>query len=107
MERYLTYYAVKQLPEGTWTWKYDKLFRQPLMLLLKVRMPNLWHCLSQIKAPTLLLNGELSPVLKANVAEDMAKLIPSCKLVTFMGTGHRIHIEKPDEFEREVRGFLG
>lgn len=106
MERYLTYYAVKQTGDGTWTWKYDSLFRNPLLLLLKTRAPNLWECLTDIKCPVLILNGESSPVLKRDDAEKMAGLIADCKLVTFKDTAHRIHIERPQEFEDEVRTFL-
>ncbi|MSQ32668.1 MAG: alpha/beta hydrolase [Dehalococcoidia bacterium] len=106
MERYLTYYAVKQMRDGSWTWKFDSLFRNPLMLLLKTQQPNLWECLPDIKCPVLLLNGELSMVLKSDAAKKMAELIPDCRLVTFKDTAHRIHIERPQEFEDQVSAFL-
>ena len=106
MERYLTYHAVKQLKDGSWTWKYDKLFRNPLLLLLKTRQPDLWGSLPHIKCPTLVLHGELSPVLTQDVADRMAQVIPHCKLVTLKDTSHRIHIERPEEFERLVQEFL-
>lgn len=106
MERYLTYYAVKPVQDGSWTWKFDSLFRNPLLLLLKTRQPDLWECLPDIKCPVLILNGDLSPVLKKDAVEKMVELIPDCKLVTFKDTAHRIHIERPQEFEDEVKTFL-
>lgn len=106
MERYLTYHAIKQTPDGSWTWKFDSLFRNPLLLMLKTRAPDLWASLSGIKCPTLILNGDISQVLKRDVAEKMVELITDCKLVTFKDTAHRIHIERPQEFEEEVKAFL-
>jgi pimeloyl-ACP methyl ester carboxylesterase len=115
LERHLTYHAVKQLPSGMWGWKYDPDFRSPLKLFLvrtpfrfltDIRLPNLWHVLPAIQCPTLVLRGAQSPVLSQRVAEEMTRQIPKGKLIVFSGCGHRLHIERPREFEEAVRQFL-
>ncbi|MBI2867792.1 MAG: alpha/beta hydrolase [Chloroflexi bacterium] len=115
MERHLTYHALKQRDDGRWVWKFDSALRSPLRLFLVrtplrrltgVRLPDLWPVVDKIACPTLVLHGEDSPVLSRDVAEQMLRLLPNGKLVTFPRCGHRIHIERPQEFEAAIRDFL-
>ena len=115
LERYLTVHALKKLPSEKWTWKFDKTLRSPLKLALvrtplgfltNIRLPNLWSLLPRIQCPTLILHGAESPVLSQQVAERMQQLIPDCRLVTFPQCSHRIHIERPQDFEAAIRKFV-
>jgi pimeloyl-ACP methyl ester carboxylesterase len=62
--------------------------------------------LPKIKAPTLLIRGELSDVLAPEVADRMLKEIPDCKFALVAGSGHSIPLESPKGFLEAVRTFL-
>lgn len=62
--------------------------------------------LPRITVPTLLLYGERDVRAPAPVAEAMQAQIPGSRLVFMPGVGHMGHLESPDRFNAEVRGFL-
>lgn len=92
-------------PDGKWTWKYDKALRsgQPRH---RIEPEQGWANWCAIRCPTLLLRGELSDVLSIEVAERMVREHATCELVTVMGSGHPIPLDKPEEFETAVRQWL-
>jgi len=92
------------LDDGTWTFRYDKALRTNR--LPRPATNDGWAMLSKIKAPTLLIRGELSDVLDAEVAERMLKEIPDCKFALVPGSGHSIPLESPKGFLEAVRTFL-
>ena len=49
---------------------------------------DLWPVYEAIKCPTLLLRGETSDVLSAEVAEAMTQRGPKARLITYAGVGH-------------------
>jgi 3-oxoadipate enol-lactonase len=62
--------------------------------------------LGEIEAPTLVLIGaEDQPDLHA-IAERLAREIPGARLETIADTAHVPSMERPDEFDRLVFGFL-
>jgi pimeloyl-ACP methyl ester carboxylesterase len=54
-----------------------------------------WPLLGRITAPTLIVRGEGSTVLPRDVAERMAKLIPSARLEELPGTYHHVMLDRP------------
>lgn len=62
--------------------------------------------LSAIAAPTLVIAGELDPGATPAVAEVIQQNIPAAELVVIDGTLHLCNIEKPDEFNAALTGFL-
>jgi len=62
--------------------------------------------LPRIRVPTLLLYGDRDVRSPAAVAEAMHAQIPGSRLVFIRGAGHMGHLEAPDAFNAEVRGFL-
>lgn len=104
-QRHRTRHNLMRLDDGTWTYRYDKALRgdRPLP------RPNpdaAWAMLKTIKAPTLLIRGEISDVLDPEVAERMVADIPDCKFATVPGSGHSIPLERPKGFLEAVRTFL-
>ncbi len=97
---------LKQLPDGRWTWKYDRRrgLRQRGGGEITV---NLWAELKSIKCPTLLVRGGNSDVLTPETAKKVAATIPNCKLVEVPNAGHLVQGDNPVAFEKAVRGFLG
>jgi len=65
-----------------------------------------WALLPQIKAPTLLVRGELSPVMPREMAERMQAAIPDSRLVTMPGVYHHLVLDAPEEFSRILGDFL-
>jgi pimeloyl-ACP methyl ester carboxylesterase len=92
------------LADGSWTFRYDKALRTNR--LPRPDSGDAWAMLPRIKAPTLLIRGEISDVLAPAVAERMVKDIPDCKFATVAGSGHSIPLEKPQGFLEAVRTFL-
>jgi len=92
------------LEDGTWTFRYDKALRANR--LPRPDAGDAWAMLPAIKAPTLLVRGELSDVLAPEVADRMLKEIPNCKFAAVPGAGHSIPLESPKGFLDAVRTFL-
>lgn len=62
--------------------------------------------LPQIAVPTLLLYGDSDARSPAAVADAMHAQIRGSRLVFMPGVGHMGHVEMPERFNAEVRGFL-
>ncbi len=61
---------------------------------------------AQIKAPTLIIHGELDRVVPVENGRLLASRIPNSKMVILPQGPHAINIECEDEFNREVINFL-
>jgi pimeloyl-ACP methyl ester carboxylesterase len=61
---------------------------------------------AQVKCPTLLLLGRRDAMTPARAAQDIAKAIPSAKVVTIEDSGHNLMAEKPDEVLDTLVAFL-
>jgi pimeloyl-ACP methyl ester carboxylesterase len=67
---------------------------------------DLREALPGLRSPTLLIWGERDVRSPLAVAEDLHARIPGSRLVVIPGVGHLSHVEAPDAFNAEVRGFL-
>ncbi len=67
---------------------------------------DLWPRLPEIKTPTLILAGELSPIVKEAMREEMRQRLPAAKLVTLEGYGHGVNLLAPDQCAREIKRFI-
>ena len=56
--------------------------------------------------PTLVLWGEADKFTKISMGQNLAKMTPNAKLTVLRDAGHMPQIEKPDEFVKQVFGFL-
>lgn len=59
-----------------------------------------------IKAPTLLLSGEKSPLFLLKITAALADLLPSCESATIKNAGHPMHNQNPDAYNHAVLEFL-
>ncbi|HKR99181.1 MAG TPA: alpha/beta hydrolase [Candidatus Dormibacteraeota bacterium] len=62
--------------------------------------------LPSITAPTLVTVGRDDWITPVAAAEEIARLIPSSRLVVFEESGHSPQLEEPERFQRVVREFL-
>jgi pimeloyl-ACP methyl ester carboxylesterase len=68
--------------------------------------PKLRHRLHRIKVPTLLIWGETDGIVTPAYGAAYRSLIPGAQMVTIPKAGHLPHLEQPDVFMKELRGFL-
>lgn len=69
-------------------------------------MPPVWAQLYQLKAPTLITWGRDDRVTPLDWALVPMRTIPKCELHVFYDCGHWAMIERKDEFESTVLGYL-
>lgn len=67
--------------------------------------PNFWPELAKVKASTLLIVGELD-VKFQQIAKKMQEIQPDFSIEFVSDTGHCIHLEKPQVFEKIVVSFV-
>ncbi len=99
-------HGLKRLPDGELTWKYAKGLRD-MMREGRRDAVDLWEPLPRIPCPTLVVRGAESDILSAEVAKKMAERLPDGRVVEIAGAGHTVPADRPEEFVRTIREFLG
>ena len=74
--------------DGRWTLHYDPAIGVPLRASLGGPDIDLWPIWDAVRAPTLVLRGELLDLLTAATAQAMAARGPRARVVTLPGVGH-------------------
>jgi len=97
---------LKQLPNGNWTWKYDKALRSPERGFQATALLNLWDDVRAIRCPTLIIKGGESDILSAESAEKMQAAIPGSRVAVVPGAGHSVMGDNPAAFVEATRAFL-
>ena len=62
--------------------------------------------LGAIRAPTLVLHGDVDPLVPVENGRLLAERIPGARLVVYRDTGHIPEVERADAFNRDVIAFL-
>jgi pimeloyl-ACP methyl ester carboxylesterase len=99
-------HGLKRRPDGELTWKYAKGLRD-MMREGRRDAVDLWEPLPRIPCPTLIVRGAESDILAPEVAKKMAERLPDGRVVEIEGAGHTVPADRPEEFVREIRAFLG
>ncbi|HWN03337.1 MAG TPA: alpha/beta hydrolase [Candidatus Dormibacteraeota bacterium] len=99
-------HGLKRLPDGELTWKYAKGLRD-MMREGRRDAVDLWEPLPRIPCPTLVVRGAESDILSAEVAKKMTERLPDGRVVEIAGAGHTVPADRPEEFVRQIRAFLG
>ena len=99
---------LKQLPNGNWTWKYDKLLRSSDARWRSDPglSDRLWGYVDSLKPPTLVVRGAKSDLIATQTAEDMQRRMPNGHLATVEGAGHLVPGDNPAGFATAVSEFL-
>jgi pimeloyl-ACP methyl ester carboxylesterase len=106
MLRHRARHAVRPLPDGGFTWKYDRALRDAIRQG-RLRVPaDLWPQWRAITCPTLLVRGAQSDVLAVETAKRMVDELPLARLVVVPGAGHTVPGDQPAAFQSLLRGFL-
>lgn len=104
--RQRVHHGLKRLPDGELTWKYAKGLRD-MMRAGRRDAVDLWEPLARIPCPTLVVRGAESDILSPGVAKKMTERLPDGRLVEIPGAAHTVPADRPDDFVRHVRAFLG
>jgi len=99
-------HGLRRAPDGELTWKYAKGLRD-MMREGRRDAVDLWEPLPRIPCPTLIVRGAESDILSAEVAKQMAERLPDGRVVEIAGAGHTVPADRPEEFVRTIREFLG
>ena len=103
--RHRVAHGLKQLPNGTYTWKYDKALRDQRRQGTTPQV-NLWPAVQQINLPTLILRGADSDIFTTETAQRMQTCIPGSQFVEIPRAGHSIPADAPEAFEQAMRAFI-
>lgn len=99
--------SLRQGADGQWYWSSDKRLRLPS--LMRFSEAQVLSCIAAITAPTLLIQGEDSPLFAAaSSAHYQARLAAFASLQTLtLPGGHHLHLaECPQPVARAIQGFL-
>jgi pimeloyl-ACP methyl ester carboxylesterase len=62
--------------------------------------------LARVTAPTLVIHGDLDPLVPPPNGANLAARIPGARHLVYPGVGHIPIIERADQFNRDVLAFL-
>jgi esterase len=99
-------YANLKPANGGFTFKYDVALRNGSAIREDFEADELWKLWESIEAPALLVRGETSDILGPDVAEEMVRRRPNCRLVTIPGAGHSVPLDQPERLAEAVGAFL-
>jgi pimeloyl-ACP methyl ester carboxylesterase len=85
--------------EGGWTWRFD-------WRAFAIDFRPVWPELPELRAPTLILRGELSAVMPRPVFERAVAAVPGSRAVEIPGAHHHVPLDAPDELARTLEDFL-
>src|SRR3954452_17822726 len=98
---------LRQQPDGSWRWKYDRSrfqrLNQETHLAERARLAD---GLSAIACPTLVVRGGESDVFHDEDAERLASRLPNARWVKIPGAGHTVQGDNPKGLVAELRDFL-
>jgi pimeloyl-ACP methyl ester carboxylesterase len=100
-------FNLRRLPDGNWTWKYDRRHRQGWDIeKRRAERARLWGVVPGITCPTLLVRGENSPVFYDEDAEEFAAALPDGRWVRVPNAGHTVQGDNPRDLTIEMRRFF-
>ena len=99
---------LKQLPNGNWTWKYDKILRSPDRRFASdpEMAERLWGYIEALQCPTLVVRGGHSDIVALDTAEGMHNRIPNGRMVTVEKAGHLVMGDAPAGFQSVATEFI-
>jgi pimeloyl-ACP methyl ester carboxylesterase len=99
---------LRQLPNGKWTWKYDRALRSPGRRIGSdpETAERLWGYLEALRCPTMIVRGGQSDVIAMDTADRMQARIPDCRIATVERAGHLVMGDNPAGFQQVVTEFI-
>ena len=100
---------MRQHPDGKWRWKVDP-------AIITYALPDnfdpayinrYWEAMRKVKCPFMEVRGAESVTLDEDIIERMKKSNKLFSSVTVEDAGHVVTVDKPYEFIKVTKGFLG
>ena len=100
-------HALRQQPDGTWRWKYDRRRFQVLdQEKHRAERAGLADGLARVTCPTLVVRGGESDVFHEEDGIRLAQRLPDGRFVTVPRAGHTVQGDNPKDLVAELRRFL-
>jgi len=101
-------HSMMQKPNGKWGWRVNgALWARRLMTdFTEEATAHWWDVAARIQTETMLIRGQRSDVLSADVAAKFGSTFPRGKLVEVANAGHSVPGDNPDGFFAAVDSFL-
>ncbi len=98
---------LKRLPNGRWTWKYDKALRSPSRPQPGPEYTaRQWDYVERVRCPTLLVRGAYSKVVSQEIAEKTLRRLQNGSLAVIQDAGHLVPGDNPPGFHQALQDFL-
>jgi pimeloyl-ACP methyl ester carboxylesterase len=101
--RHANYHNLFRGPDGKWRWRWD-----PLLLVRRRSRTQgaLYGYLQCLQCPALLIRGQKSPLLTAEVAQKMLAAMPNGRMVDIAAAAHTVNADNAREFNAVTAAFL-
>jgi pimeloyl-ACP methyl ester carboxylesterase len=90
--------AVRQAPDGAWTYKFDR-------RSLRLEPARLWDEAQHVTCPVLVLRGAQSALMTAHTAQRLAAALPDGREEAIPGAFHNLMLDQPALFIEAVVRF--
>jgi esterase len=97
---------LRELPDGTLTYKWDRTLREPGALGDGLSADQRWAAWNSLSRPVLLVRGDSSDILAPETAERMVAGNPHVSLAVVPDCGHSITLDRPEGLLAAVGPWL-
>jgi esterase len=98
---------LRQLPNGKWTWKYDRRhMTRERFDAMRQQVAALWDLVGSVTCPTLVVRGEHSDVVTPDAAQALAGALSDAEWVTVAGAGHTVQGDNPRGLAEALGPFV-
>jgi esterase len=94
-------YNTRQLPDGTWTWRYD-----PQIGAAQDMHTALWTDVPRLSMPVMLVRGGDSAFVTQDDLAEMTRLAPAMRVEVVPGAGHAVQSDQPTALAVLISDFL-
>ena len=92
-----------QLPDGTWTWRYDPLVGS---VGAGADFRLLWDDAARLRMPVMLVRGGDSAFVTPDDLASMTERLPALRVEVVPGAGHAVQSDQPLALADLIREFL-
>jgi pimeloyl-ACP methyl ester carboxylesterase len=104
--RHRVRHNLRQLPDGTFTFKWDTALRDLSAISDGLSPDERWAAWNSIRCPVLLVRGDDSDILAPETAERMVAGNPNASLAVVADCGHSITLDRPEGLLAAVSPWL-